>query len=244
MKRVNLGILLAVLAITATFFVLAHSWYPSADPASSTQTANRQAISSDDGELEESLGDGAIAYWQSSETRPLNDNGLSEAATLVIHGAADTDISATVRLSARIGPLNTDIFNDVVEVAAGSDVVIPVNVKSGLELHSKQLEYTTKLLGNVRAQHAETGAYHSQLLPVRFVAYNRDSRAYEVMDTETRDRLYPYGFTTPEGQEVVSRILARTPVGEIIDDIGPDIDPPVEDDVDPVNEPTLDGGAQ
>ncbi|MCC6157951.1 MAG: hypothetical protein IT350_07845 [Deltaproteobacteria bacterium] len=230
MKRTEFRVFLVVFALSIASLALAFSLQSEEDVAPSAAVVPPEVVSLDEDEVEEYLGGGAIAYWQTSETRPVNGDGFSETSTLVIHGADVGDIRATVRLSARIGPLNRNIFDDVIDIPARADVTIPVNLGAGLELHPKQLEYTTKILGNVRALHADTEVRHTQLLPVRFVAFDRNTAAWQVMDADTRDARYPYGFTTPEGQELVRQVLARTPAGELVDDIGPDISPPVEEE--------------
>ena len=91
---------------------------------------------------------------------------------------------------------------------------------SALGLHEKQWEYTTKILGHAKATHDNTGERYSQLIEPRFVAYNEKSDSFEIMDFQTREILYPYGYTTEDGQAMVEKILQDSSEEEAIEGIG------------------------
>lgn len=174
-------------------------------------------------EEQEFLGHGANVTWAADAPQVVGPGGYAENATLVVHGADDGDLVASVRVRASIGPLHTDIVGETVEIPAGTDLAIPVRLDTALDLHERQFAYTTKLLGHVTAVHAATGERFVQLLDARYLAFDGAEGVFEVMDHETREQRYPYGFTTAEGQAMVRDLLAATPEGELVEAIGPGI---------------------
>jgi len=180
-------------------------------------------VAKNEDDVENYLGNGAIADWASEGLEVMDGEGYAANAVLTIHGAEKTTIEASVHLNGRIGPLNKDIINQTFEVPAGEEYSIPIKLDVALDLHEKQLEYTTKILGSITAYHLETGETFTQLVDVRYLAYNNGDKTFEVLDHETREKLYPYGFTTEEGQAMVRKLIAETPEGEFIEAIGPGI---------------------
>ncbi|MCC6159427.1 MAG: hypothetical protein IT350_15360 [Deltaproteobacteria bacterium] len=181
-----------------------------------------QAGSSEDG-LEEGLGEGADVTWVSEESSLLGDNGYSPTGTLIIRGATNTSIYIEAQITARIGPLSKKIYQDAFFLAPLSEKSIQISIGDARNLHEKQFEYATKLLGYVSATREETGRRYTQLVPTRFLVYRDDLKNYELINDDTLRSKYPYGFTTTEGQDVVRRILEETPKGEFIEEIGPGI---------------------
>ena len=99
-----------------------------------------------------------------------------------------------------------------------------LDLRSLTQVHPKQLEYTLNIQARAVVLSGEENKRRNiQSLEHRYLAYNPSSLLWEVMDFETREYLYPYGFTTEEGQDRVRKILSEAPEDEFIEAIGPGI---------------------
>lgn len=216
-----------VVAVALVFLVVCFTAFQnnviSAKPKDAGQKEIFSKTSAGEPEVEEYLGDGAFAFWQSNGLETMSADGYADNSVLVIHGAQDDDVVVEVSLTASIGTLQASVIGVSTEVSADSDYYLPISFKDVLNLHPMQMEYTTKILGYVRAYHQKTGERHTQLVEGRYVAYNATYKNFEIMDFETREQRYPYGFTTAKGQETVRKILEEAPEGEFIEAIGPGI---------------------
>jgi len=192
------------------------------------ENAGHARDASVDDEKEEYLGNGAKAEWISSGFGVLDANGESDVGNIIIHGADDRDIEVNAKIEAVIGPLDKSLLEMNVLIPKGESIVIPVDLKSALGLHEKQAEYTTRIKANFISENtAGEIERFGQNLDSRYLAVNETSGALEIMDTQTRDQKYPYGFTTRKGQEKIKRLTAISEKeGNFIEAIGPNIDVP------------------
>lgn len=89
------------------------------------------------------------------------------------------------------------------------EIEVPVDFRFAKGLHEKQLEYTTRVHITVvtLSQNEEEEKYAQRLEP-RYLTYNETGNYFEVMDFQTREQVYPYGFSTPEGQKRVQALLS------------------------------------
>ncbi len=170
------------------------------------------------------LGDGGFAIWEYAGYSTVDANGQSQLASLLIHGKANHDMAVRVKLYATIGHLTFPIPEFTVNVAKGAAVVRQIDLRPFFNLHPKQLEYTLKIKGEVRVLENDAETKFGMSLDGRFLAYNEAGDFFELMDFETREELYPYGFTTKEGQQHVQRVLAlNTSSEDQINGIGPNL---------------------
>ena len=220
MRKVCLGVL--PLFILGVFILLVVNSQDTKAAVSKTVKDQVNTYSSEDEDV--GLGDGAYVDWSLSGYSVLGTEGVSPIGSVVIHGAQGKDLNVRVKLRARIGSIKEELKDIEVVIPADRDYSMPLNLNTIQSLHPKQYEYTTKITGWVQViPENDDQPKYSMSLPQRFLAYNQGGDFWEVMDFETREELYPYGFTTTEGQKRVQEILAETPEGEFIEAIGPGI---------------------
>ena len=169
------------------------------------------------------LGDNSFAVWEYSGYSTVAADGTSQMGSILIHGRDSEDITVRIKLRAKIGHLKFPMPAFDVNVPMGTDVTRQIDLCPFFNLHPKQLEYTLKIYG--RAQVVEEGAGRSKYkmrLATRFLAFNESGNFFEFMDFETREALYPFGFTTPEGQQIVQELLLEARENnEHLEAIGP-----------------------
>ena len=173
---------------------------------------------------DERLGDGAFAEWSAKGWCDWDAKKACDVSTLKITGSKIKDKSLHLTVRARIGSLEKEIAPAEIVLPRNQVLSIPLDPLPAQTLHDKQYEYTTTLKVDLFVPADEPGGnkYHQMLAPL-FVAINEDEARVEIMDFSAREEIYPYGFTTDQGQVEVARILAENHDGEWIEDIGPGI---------------------
>jgi hypothetical protein len=173
---------------------------------------------------DERLGDGAFAEWSAKGWCDFDAKEACDVSKLKITGSKIKDKSLHLTVRARIGSLEKEIATDEIFLPKNQVLYVPLDPLPALTLHDKQYEYTTTIKIDLFVPAVESGGnkYHQMLSPL-FVAINEDEARVEIMDFSAREEIYPYGFTTDQGQAEVTRILAENHAGEWIEDIGPGI---------------------
>ena len=219
----SLGALMFIL-----FFVIVATYLQKNNPGEIAKnnhigkTANRVDYSSFE-EEDLKLGDNSFAVWEYSGYSTVAADGTSRLGSILIHGRDNEDVTIRVKLHAVIGHLTFPFPDFTVNVAKGTDVSRQIDLRPFFNLHPKQLEYTLKIYGY--AQLVEEGDGKTKFgmrFDTRFLAFNESENFFELMDFETREELYPYGFTTPEGQQMVQQLLLHARENnEHLEAIGP-----------------------
>ncbi|NLH49988.1 MAG: hypothetical protein GX444_15515 [Myxococcales bacterium] len=173
---------------------------------------------------DEQLGDGAFAEWSAKGWCDWDAKEACDVSTLKITGSKIKDKSLRLTVRDRIGSLEKEIAATEIFLPKNQVLYVPLDALPALTLHDKQYEYTTTIKVDLFVPAIESGGnkYHQMLAPL-FVAINEDEARVEIMDFSAREEIYPYGFTTDQGQAEVTRILAENHDGEWIEDIGPGI---------------------
>jgi len=173
----------------------------------------------------QTLGHGAGAEWKSSGLGILDSAGENDVGKVIINGAEDQDITVTANFRAVIGPLNKNLPEIIIQVPKGGSAEVPVDMRLALGMHEKQYEYTTRIHGEFETTYNDdsVGPYTQNLEP-RYLAVNEKTGEYEIMDVQTRDLKYPYGFTTKAGIEEALKLeeFAKND-GFILDGVDPGI---------------------
>jgi len=171
------------------------------------------------------LGHGAKAEWKASGIGVLDSAGENDVGKIIIQGAEDRDITVKANFRAVIGPLNKSLPELTFEIPEGGSVEIPVDMRFALGMHEKQSEYNTRIHAEFFAKEDDgSEIQYFQSLDPRYLATNEKTGSQEIMDIETRDERYPFGFTTEAGQELVARKVAASEArGAILEAIGPGI---------------------
>ncbi len=156
------------------------------------------------------LGEGAFADWNATGYTALDESGRNSIGTLFIQGRENKKINVRVEASAVIGPLDYPIFEFEVSVPANDSLDIPLDFRTAYNLHPKQLEYITRISAKISIIPESGGRpILNQVLSPRYLAYNERGEYWEIMDDQSREELYPHGFTSADGLVKVQRALTE-----------------------------------
>jgi hypothetical protein len=166
--------------------------------------------------------DGSFTDWSTSGLAPVDANGYSQSGTLVLVGGETKDLYVKVRLRAVIGVLQKELPEIEMVVLSGRQSSIPVDFRSALNMHERQYEYTTRIEGVVEVSpNDDRDKKTLQYIESRYLAYNEMGGYFEVMDFDTREKVYPFGLTTEKGQQEARELVAQAEAeGEHLESIG------------------------
>jgi hypothetical protein len=142
------------------------------------------------------LGDGAYADWVASGNDSLDAAGHSPVSEVLLHGRADEDMVVRVTAKALIGALTRVLVEEDVAVAAGEEVVVPVDVAAALDMHERQYAYPTRIRVYTAVVLPSGKLGKGQSIGQRFFVA-RAGGGHEIHDFDSFAARYPRGVTDP-----------------------------------------------